>query len=179
MGYRIALNFEDGATRFIDCNDGETVLDAAFRQKVNLPMDCSDGVCGTCKCHCERGSYDLGEDYIDEALTEDEAAEGKVLTCQMRVDSDCVVERTVAGVMVEVRTGQHHRSPGTLQQDVLGWPSHAPALAVAPAASFPIPPSSIPQMKYPLSMRAPTMLAATFCPHEAHVVRKLRPVDRV
>ena len=29
MGYRIALNFEDGATRFIDCNAGEKVLDAA------------------------------------------------------------------------------------------------------------------------------------------------------
>ncbi|MDI9653345.1 2Fe-2S iron-sulfur cluster-binding protein, partial [Burkholderia cenocepacia] len=48
--YRIALNFEDGVTRFIDCKAGEKVLDAAFRAKINLPMDCSDGVCGTCKC---------------------------------------------------------------------------------------------------------------------------------
>ena len=76
MGYRIALNFEDGATRFIDCNAGEKVLDAAFRQKINLPMDCSDGVCGTCKCRCEQGSYELGDEYIEEALTEDEAEEG-------------------------------------------------------------------------------------------------------
>ncbi|WP_455873671.1 2Fe-2S iron-sulfur cluster-binding protein [Rhizobium yanglingense] len=48
--YRIALNFEDGVTRFVECRDGEKVLDAAFRNKINLPMDCSDGVCGTCKC---------------------------------------------------------------------------------------------------------------------------------
>ncbi len=44
MTFNIALNFEDGVTRFIQCNAGEKVLDAAYRQKVNLPMDCSDGV---------------------------------------------------------------------------------------------------------------------------------------
>ena len=43
MTFNIALNFEDGITRFIQCNAGEKVLDAAYRQKVNLPMDCSDG----------------------------------------------------------------------------------------------------------------------------------------
>lgn len=96
MTYRIALNFEDGATRFIDCNDGEKVLDAAYRNKINLPMDCSDGVCGTCKCHCEQGSYELGDEYIEDALTEDEAEQGFVLTCQMVASSDCVISVPVA-----------------------------------------------------------------------------------
>jgi benzoate/toluate 1,2-dioxygenase reductase subunit len=91
MAYRIALNFEDGATRFIDCNVGEKVLDAAYRAQVNLPMDCSDGVCGTCKCRCEQGEYDLGDEYIEDALTEDEAGERLVLTCQMVPSSDCVI----------------------------------------------------------------------------------------
>ena len=54
--YNIALNFEDGVTRFVECKAGEKVLDAAFRAKINLPMDCSDGVCGTCKCRAESGS---------------------------------------------------------------------------------------------------------------------------
>jgi benzoate/toluate 1,2-dioxygenase reductase subunit len=89
--YRIALNFEDGVTRFVDCGDTEKVLDAAFRQRINLPMDCSDGVCGTCKCRAEGGTYDLGDDYIDEALTQDEAGHGLVLTCQMIPRSDCVI----------------------------------------------------------------------------------------
>ncbi|MBS7842942.1 ring-hydroxylating dioxygenase ferredoxin reductase family protein [Pseudomonas fluorescens] len=91
MTYAIALNFEDGVTRFIDCKAGEKVLDAAFRQRINLPMDCSDGVCGTCKCHCETGAYDLGDDYIDDALSEDEAQQRQVLTCQMVPQSDCVI----------------------------------------------------------------------------------------
>jgi benzoate/toluate 1,2-dioxygenase reductase subunit len=91
MGYSIALNFEDGVTRFIDCNAGETVLDAAYRNRINLPMDCSDGVCGTCKCKCDTGHYDLGDDYIDDALSKEEADNRLVLTCQMRPESDCVV----------------------------------------------------------------------------------------
>lgn len=94
--YSIALNFEDGVTRIIDCKAGEKVLDAAYRSKVNLPMDCSDGVCGTCKCRAESGTYDLGDDYIPDALSEDEAAAGLVLTCQMRVTSDCVLAVPVA-----------------------------------------------------------------------------------
>jgi benzoate/toluate 1,2-dioxygenase reductase subunit len=91
MTFRIALNFEDGDTRFIDCHAGEKVLNAAYRNKINLPMDCSDGVCGTCKCRCEQGSYDLGDEYIEDALTEEEAEEGFVLTCQMVASSDCVI----------------------------------------------------------------------------------------
>jgi benzoate/toluate 1,2-dioxygenase reductase subunit len=90
MTYRIALNFEDGVTRFIDCRAGEKVTDAAFRNKINIPMDCRDGVCGTCKCRAEKGSYELG-DYLDDAMTAEEAAAGMVLTCQMSPTSDCVI----------------------------------------------------------------------------------------
>ncbi|SAK89277.1 oxidoreductase FAD/NAD(P)-binding subunit [Caballeronia hypogeia] len=89
--YNIALNFEDGVTRFVECKAGEKVLDAAFRAKINLPMDCSDGVCGTCKCRAESGSYDLGDDYIEDALSDDEKEHGLVLTCQMVPQSDCVI----------------------------------------------------------------------------------------
>lgn len=91
MTFTIALNFEDGITRFIQCHAGEKVLDAAYRQKVNLPMDCSDGVCGTCKCHCASGEYDLGEEYLDEALSDEEAQ-----ARQMVPTSDCVVDVPVA-----------------------------------------------------------------------------------
>ncbi|UXT20462.1 ring-hydroxylating dioxygenase ferredoxin reductase family protein [Agrobacterium tumefaciens] len=102
--YRIALNFEDGVTRFIECKDGEKILDAAFRSKINLPMDCSDGVCGTCKCHAESGSYDLGDDFVDDALTPDEAEAGLVLTCQMKPSSDCVI--AVPTTSTACKTGQ-------------------------------------------------------------------------
>ena len=102
--FTVALNFEDGVTRFIDCKAGEKVLDAAFRAKINLPMDCSDGVCGTCKCRAESGSYDLGDDYIDDALSEDEKNTGLVLTCQMVPHSDCVI--AVPTSSTACKTGQ-------------------------------------------------------------------------
>jgi benzoate/toluate 1,2-dioxygenase reductase subunit len=58
--HRIALNFEDGVTRFIEARADELVADAAYRVGVNIPMDCRDGACGTCKCQCESGDYSLG-----------------------------------------------------------------------------------------------------------------------
>ena len=91
MSFQIALNFEDGVTRFIEANGHETVADAAYRQGINIPLDCRDGACGTCKCKAESGRYDLGDNFIEDALSEDEIAEGYVLTCQMRAESDCVV----------------------------------------------------------------------------------------
>jgi len=91
MSYQIALNFEDGVTRFIEASGHETVADAAYRQGINIPLDCRDGACGTCKCKAESGRYDLGDNFIEDALSEDEIAEGYVLTCQMRVESDCVI----------------------------------------------------------------------------------------
>lgn len=90
MTYKIALNFEDGVTRFIDCKPSETVADAAYRQKINVPIDCRDGACGACKSSCESGSFKLGE-YIEDAMSQAEAEAGYVLTCQMYPQSDCVV----------------------------------------------------------------------------------------
>ena len=90
MGHNIALNFEDGVTRFVECRPGETVAEASYRVGINIPLDCRDGACGTCKCHAESGDYD-GGDYIEDALTDDEAARGYALACQMRPKTDLVI----------------------------------------------------------------------------------------
>lgn len=87
--FRIALNFEDGVTRFITCGAQEKVLDAAFRQRINLPMDCSDGV-RHLQMQGRGGTYDLGDDYRRSADAR-QAGQGLVLTCQMKPTSDCVI----------------------------------------------------------------------------------------
>ena len=51
--------------------------------RINIPLDCRDGACGTCKCHCESGTYEMG-DYIEDALSRGRGRQGYVLTCQMR-----------------------------------------------------------------------------------------------
>ncbi|WP_168788821.1 benzoate 1,2-dioxygenase electron transfer component BenC [Paraburkholderia aromaticivorans] len=91
MPHQITLRFEDGVTRFIECEEGERVTDAAIRARINIPLDCRDGVCGTCKAVCESGEYVLG-DCVEDALSPEEASARKVLTCQMSPRSDCVIE---------------------------------------------------------------------------------------
>ena len=78
-------------TRFITCRDNQTVADASYRQRINIPLDCRDGACGTCKALCESGNYDGGT-YIDDALPPDEAAAGYVLPCSMKPRSDLVLQ---------------------------------------------------------------------------------------
>jgi benzoate/toluate 1,2-dioxygenase reductase subunit len=104
MPHTIALQFEDGVTRFIGCNPNEKLSDAAYRQKVNIPLDCRDGACGTCRGLCESGTYDMPPDsYIDDALEQKDAAAGHVLACQMRPTSDCVVR--IPATSAACRTG--------------------------------------------------------------------------
>ncbi|GAB5894575.1 benzoate 1,2-dioxygenase electron transfer component BenC [Mycolicibacterium mageritense] len=89
--HSVALSFEDGVTRFITCRDDQTVADASYRQRINIPLDCRDGACGTCKARCESGEFDGGS-YIEDALSADEARAGYVLPCSMKPRSDLVLQ---------------------------------------------------------------------------------------
>jgi benzoate/toluate 1,2-dioxygenase reductase component len=91
MPHKIALNFEDGITQFIDANEGESIADAAYRRGINVPLDCTNGVCGTCKAFRQSGEFDPGS-YIEDALSDAEAAEGYVLCCQAKAKSDMVID---------------------------------------------------------------------------------------
>jgi anthranilate 1,2-dioxygenase reductase component len=87
MKHKVALNFADGKTVFIDVHVNEVLLDAALRNDVSIPLDCREGVCGTCQGRCESGIYT--QDYVDEeTLSADDLAQRKVLSCQTRVQSD-------------------------------------------------------------------------------------------
>ena len=90
----------------IQCDPSELVCDAAYRVKINIPLDCRDGACGTCKCHCESGEYEMGA-YIEDALTEEEADNGYVLTCQMRPKSDCVIRVPASAAACKTEVGTH------------------------------------------------------------------------
>ncbi|WBM35204.1 MULTISPECIES: benzoate 1,2-dioxygenase electron transfer component BenC [Pseudomonas] len=116
MSYQIALNFEDGVTRFIEATGHETVADAAYRQGMNIPLDCRDGACGTCKCKAESGRYDLGDNFIEDALSEDEIAEGFVLTCQMRAESDCVIHIPVSSQLCKTEQGSFEAAISDVRQ---------------------------------------------------------------
>ena len=103
--HRIALAFEDGVTRFITCREDQTVADASYRQRINIPLDCRDGACGTCKARCESGDFDGGT-YIDDALSDDEAADGLVLPCSMRPRSDLVLQINSTSEVAKTRAAE-------------------------------------------------------------------------
>lgn len=106
MSHQVALAFEDGVTRFITCEDGQTVADASYRARINIPLDCRDGACGTCKAVCESGEYDGGT-YIDDALTAAEAAEGKCLPCSMTPRTDLVLQIASTSAVAKTRATAH------------------------------------------------------------------------
>ncbi|GLU30257.1 anthranilate 1,2-dioxygenase electron transfer component AntC [Trinickia caryophylli] len=87
MSHRVAFSFADGKTVFFDVRSGELLLDAALRNGMSIPLDCREGVCGTCQGRCESGRYT--QDYVDEeALSPADLAARKILSCQTRVQSD-------------------------------------------------------------------------------------------
>jgi benzoate/toluate 1,2-dioxygenase reductase subunit len=100
---KIALNFEDGITRFMDSLPNETVAETAYRVGINIPLDCADGACGTCKCKMRSGSFDAG-DYIEEALSDEEAEAGFALACQVRPQSDLVVDILASSAACKVKS---------------------------------------------------------------------------
>ena len=91
MPHKIAFNFEDGTTRFIDADESESIADAAYRRGINVPLDCTNGVCGTCKAFRRSGEFDPGS-FIEDALSDAEAAEGYLLCCQAKAKSDMVID---------------------------------------------------------------------------------------
>lgn len=104
--HSVALSFEDGVTRFITCTEDQTVTDASYRARINIPMDCRDGVCGTCKAVCESGEFDKGS-FLEDALSPGEEAEGYVLTCQMKPRSDLVLQIASTSAVAKTRAATH------------------------------------------------------------------------
>jgi len=87
MSHKVAFSFADGKTLFFPVHGNEILLDAALRNGINIPLDCREGVCGTCQGRCDSGQYT--QDYVDdEALSEQDLAQRRMLTCQTRVASD-------------------------------------------------------------------------------------------
>ena len=58
---------------------GDTVLEAARRAGLRPPFSCEAGNCATCMAHLDAGSATM---RANNALSDDEVAEGWVLTCQ-------------------------------------------------------------------------------------------------
>ena len=75
----------------MDVHEGETVLDAAFRQGIALMHGCKEGQCSSCKSRLVDGDIEL-EKYSTFALSEGERDTGHILLCKTLAYSDITVE---------------------------------------------------------------------------------------
>ena len=77
----------------MEVEEGETVLDAAFRQGISLAHGCKEGQCSSCKSIVTEGIDDVELlKYSTFALPESERDSGHVLLCRTHIFSDVTVE---------------------------------------------------------------------------------------
>lgn len=73
-----------------DVEEGETVLDAALRQGVQIKYGCRSGKCSTCKFQIEDGEIDYGEVSVY-SLPDAERDQGWSLLCRARPLTDLLI----------------------------------------------------------------------------------------
>lgn len=76
-----------GATRTVSLNAGETLLEAALRNRIAAPYACMGGACGTCTATLTSGAVSMDQNF---ALSTEQVRAGRILTCQSRPTSATV-----------------------------------------------------------------------------------------
>lgn len=85
-----AISVQPSGIQF-EAQSGESLLAAGVRQGIGLPYGCKDGACGSCKCKLLSGQVQQSN-FQRKALSEEEEAQGFVLTCSARAQSDIILE---------------------------------------------------------------------------------------
>ena len=75
----------------MEVEEGEWILDAAFRQGIAVPHGCREGQCSSCKCLLLEGDVEV-ENYSTFALADYERETGHILLCRGYAFSDVTVE---------------------------------------------------------------------------------------
>jgi ring-1,2-phenylacetyl-CoA epoxidase subunit PaaE len=69
----------DSVTTELQGGEGQSILDVALQNKIDVPYSCQGGVCSSCIARVIKGSAAMTSNQI---LTDGEIEEGLVLSCQ-------------------------------------------------------------------------------------------------
>ena len=78
VGTKTVKIIYEGDEYTVEVEEGESILDAALDDDVDLPYSCQGGVCTACRGKCTSGKVDLTE---VEGLSDSEMDQGYILTC--------------------------------------------------------------------------------------------------
>lgn len=88
--YKVTLiNANEGMNRTIDCEDHQSIFDAAVDQDIDLPISCRACSCSSCAGKLISGSVNQDDQAF---LDVDQIAAGFLLTCVAFPTSDCTIE---------------------------------------------------------------------------------------
>lgn len=87
----VIVRTADGQTFEVEA--GETVLEAAMRQGVDIPYSCRSGTCRTCLSRVLSGSVEHEPEWADDLMIgPDEVAQGYRLLCSSLAYADSEIE---------------------------------------------------------------------------------------
>lgn len=87
--YEITLE-PSGKTMIV--KEGQSLLDAAIRNGIQVAYGCRHGSCSACKCQVLDGDYEIMDRVSEYSLMSFERDEGYVLMCSTIAESDLVIE---------------------------------------------------------------------------------------
>lgn len=84
---QITITVDDETTTF-EMSQKQTILEAALDKDLDAPYSCQGGICSSCLARITEGNASMVQNNI---LTDNEVAEGLILTCQAHPTTETIV----------------------------------------------------------------------------------------
>jgi ring-1,2-phenylacetyl-CoA epoxidase subunit PaaE len=85
---KVTVIYDDEEVEFLLQKNGDTILDAAMDNDLDVPFSCKGAVCCTCRAKVKVGKVSMDANY---ALSDQEVEDGYILTCQSHPNSEKVI----------------------------------------------------------------------------------------
>lgn len=85
---KVTVIYDDEEVEFSLSKNGDTILDVAMDNDLDVPFSCKGAVCCTCRAKVKEGSVIMDANY---ALSDQEVEDGYILTCQSHPNSEKVI----------------------------------------------------------------------------------------